>query len=347
MSVMDPLVLEILQTLRVVKIKAIDLLGPLAPVVTGAGQIVAASILIFIFITGRGFFAPPTPTLRNYPTRVSSVVAGVFVAGLYVMTRGTPRFDVLTVAIISVAAGLGFAIIYLFLYLALSFRCPGAPTVYVRGLALVPAAKQVLKGQFGGLPSQYAPPGMPRPANAKDYFCGSGKDPEFIWKPWSHSLSQVILFVSYFLMIVPLTVALASSSIALTQLDVRETPQATRVELPADVLFTFGESVIRDAAVPSLQRTATLFRERHITMARVEGHTDNKGPDAVNEKLSTARADAVANWLKSQDGLTQVQFTVQGFGARQPVTPNTNPDGSDNPNGRLQNRRVTIVIDKA
>lgn len=48
--------------------------------------------------------------------------------------------------------------------------------------------------------------------------------------------------LAYFTLIVPLTVALASGSIALTQVDVKETPKEMHVELPADVLFAFGES---------------------------------------------------------------------------------------------------------
>lgn len=35
-------------------------------------------------------------------------------------------------------------------------------------------------------------------------------------------------------------------------------------------------------------------------------------------------------------------FTVHSYGDTQPIAPNTNPDGSDNPEGRKENRRVTI-----
>jgi outer membrane protein OmpA-like peptidoglycan-associated protein len=37
--------------------------------------------------------------------------------------------------------------------------------------------------------------------------------------------------------------------------------------------------------------------------------------------------------------------TVKGFGKTRPIAPNTNPDGSDNPDGRRKNRRVELVID--
>jgi outer membrane protein OmpA-like peptidoglycan-associated protein len=39
-----------------------------------------------------------------------------------------------------------------------------------------------------------------------------------------------------------------------------------------------------------------------------------------------------------------VRFITAGFGAENPVAPNTKPDGSDDPDGRQKNRRVEIVI---
>jgi outer membrane protein OmpA-like peptidoglycan-associated protein len=39
-------------------------------------------------------------------------------------------------------------------------------------------------------------------------------------------------------------------------------------------------------------------------------------------------------------------ITTRGLGETKPVAPNTNPDGSDNPHGRQQNRRVEITVEK-
>ena len=38
------------------------------------------------------------------------------------------------------------------------------------------------------------------------------------------------------------------------------------------------------------------------------------------------------------------RLTAEGRGAGEPVAPNTNPDGTDNPEGRQLNRRVEIVV---
>ena len=79
---------------------------------------------------------------------------------------------------------------------------------------------------------------------------------------------------------------------------------------------------------------------------RIEGHTDSKGNDAYNQKLSERRAASVKTWFTDKEGLGKVQFATQGFGAKKPVASNTKPDGSDDPEGRQKNRRVEIVIKK-
>ena len=74
------------------------------------------------------------------------------------------------------------------------------------------------------------------------------------------------------------------------------------------------------------------------------GHTDSKGSDDYNDRLSEARARTVRDWLGGK-GFVPAETSVEGRGERQPVAPNENADGSDNPEGRQQNRRVEIEID--
>jgi outer membrane protein OmpA-like peptidoglycan-associated protein len=45
-------------------------------------------------------------------------------------------------------------------------------------------------------------------------------------------------------------------------------------------------------------------------------------------------------------GITTVAIAVNGYGAKNPVAPNTMADGQDNPAGRQKNRRVEIRINK-
>jgi photosystem I P700 chlorophyll a apoprotein A2 len=45
-------------------------------------------------------------------------------------------------------------------------------------------------------------------------------------------------------------------------------------------------------------------------------------------------------------GVGNKNITTKGMGEADPVAPNENPDGSDNPEGRQKNRRVEITVKK-
>jgi len=128
-------------------------------------------------------------------------------------------------------------------------------------------------------------------------------------------------------------------------LTVKESDTEVRIDLAADVLFDFDKADLLPKAEEVLQKAAALIKERARSgvAIRIEGHTDAKGSDSYNQKLSERRAQSVKRWLETH-GLGAMQFSTQGFAARQPVAPNTNPDGSDDPEGRARNRRVSIVI---
>jgi outer membrane protein OmpA-like peptidoglycan-associated protein len=129
-------------------------------------------------------------------------------------------------------------------------------------------------------------------------------------------------------------------------LQVKETGQEIRIDLAADVLFDFDKADLRPVAQQTLHQAAGIIQQKAKGAVRIEGHTDSKGNDAYNQKLSERRADSVKRWFVEKEGLTNVQFTTQGFGAKRPVASNTKPDGSDDPEGRQKNRRVEIVIKK-
>ncbi len=341
---MDRVLAEVLALSRWLKVNAQETLGPLAPLLTYAGYVVAAAILLRLLVTGRGFWSPPTPELKTYPARVAGAIIAVCAVGLFGVASRHPNSDMLPLAAMLVAAGTVGAVIYLFLRLALCFKCDFDPTQHVKGLWLTPNARKRMKGKKTG--HSLYDVGGPPPANTRVYYCGSQQDPYFVWGQTSQAAAQVLLFVVYLVFIVPTTVGVASASMALLQLDIRETPRETQIDLPSDVLFDFGSAELRPKAVAVLERTEEFLRTRGVTAARVQGHTDLKGPADVNLKLSLARAEAVRAWLRSRDSLKGVAFAVEGLGASQPLEPNANADGSDNPEGRQRNRRVTLVIDK-
>ena len=121
----------------------------------------------------------------------------------------------------------------------------------------------------------------------------------------------------------------------------------THLAVLADALFDFDKAELRkdaegtlDAAIPQIRQ----LTEEGKHPARVEGHTDGKGSDAYNLRLSKARARSVRDWLVSHQALPSTT-EIEGFGKSMPVAPNAFDDGSDNPEGRQKNRRVEITVE--
>ncbi len=126
---------------------------------------------------------------------------------------------------------------------------------------------------------------------------------------------------------------------------IKETATEVRIELSGDILFDFDKATLRPAATPVLERVAEVIRKYGKPMVRIEGHTDSKGSHEYNVKLSQRRADSVKDWLV-KNGAIGGALVTKGFAEAQPVAPNQNPDGSDNPEGRQKNRRVEIIVKK-
>jgi outer membrane protein OmpA-like peptidoglycan-associated protein len=124
-----------------------------------------------------------------------------------------------------------------------------------------------------------------------------------------------------------------------------ETATTVEVTLPADILFDFDKADIRPAARSALHEVAQLMREQAHGPVTIQGYTDALGGDSYNQRLSERRAAAVKLWLIANEGLLKVPLNTQGFGARGPA--NRKPDGSDDPEGRQLNRRVTFIIPKS
>jgi outer membrane protein OmpA-like peptidoglycan-associated protein len=133
---------------------------------------------------------------------------------------------------------------------------------------------------------------------------------------------------------------------AVQALEVKETATEIRIEMPADVLFDFDKADIRPEAQQVLSKAAEIIRGHTKRRIVIEGHTDAKGSEQYNQRLSERRADAVRRWLQDRENLKGVAMRTKGWGANRPIAPNTKPDGSDDPEGRQRNRRVEIVIEK-
>ncbi len=126
-------------------------------------------------------------------------------------------------------------------------------------------------------------------------------------------------------------------------LDARETERGVVVNLP-DILFEFGQATLTRDARTKARDIAEILTDRGAGRSvSVEGHTDSIGSVEYNQQLSEDRAHSVASALVD-NGVRSERLRTKGFGKSSPVAPNRTPDGSDNPEGRVRNRRVEVVI---
>lgn len=105
----------------------------------------------------------------------------------------------------------------------------------------------------------------------------------------------------------------------------------------ADILFDFDKATLKRNVEFSLVKVATILNQFPEMKVAVEGHTDNIGKPEYNLDLSKRRAQAVYEFLVSQD-VAADRMTVEGYGLTRPVADNGTEDG------RQRNRRVDLVI---
>ncbi len=104
------------------------------------------------------------------------------------------------------------------------------------------------------------------------------------------------------------------------------------------VKFDFDKIVIKPEGKRVLSKLSNFIQSGQYTVKSMSlvGHTDSIGSDSYNKKLSERRAQAVANYLRSQGA--NVEMAVSGKGESEPLASNASRDG------RAKNRRVEITI---
>lgn len=106
------------------------------------------------------------------------------------------------------------------------------------------------------------------------------------------------------------------------------------------VLFQTGQAELTPLAKQRLETVAQALAAYPDRAIVIEGHTDAQGDEEKNRQLSLQRADAVRSYL-TQRGVPPDRMHVYGRGESEPVASN------DTVEGRANNRRVEIVIERA
>ena len=118
--------------------------------------------------------------------------------------------------------------------------------------------------------------------------------------------------------------------------NLRETTRGVVISL-SDILFETGKSTLRPGAAANVRQISTILNQYSDYKISVEGHTDSRGSDALNNRLSQDRAASVRDALVA-GGVAADRITSQGFGEAQPVADNATDAG------RQQNRRVEVIV---
>jgi outer membrane protein OmpA-like peptidoglycan-associated protein len=342
-DIFHPIVGYALDGLKFVRTEVLDLLGPSGAIVVLVGQLLLTGGILISFFAGKTLWAPPTPALKDFGPRLVAGIVGFGVFALMIWLYQDPTAPAFRFAIQLIATGIVGAFVYLFAYSTQTFVCEFETTLRVKGLWRRREARLRMHGQETGI-KEYDMVQVQR--NTALFFCGSKSDPEFVWSMKSQAAAQLLLLAIYVVFMGSFVLSLACVAMAFQHKDITETPTTVELNIPTDVLFGFDERVLRPDATDVLRMTAHRLRNSGITGARIQGHTDAIGTAEYNAELSTDRAEAVRKWLTTTGGLSNVAFTIEAMGSTQPVAPDKNPDGSDNPSGRALNRRVTIVIDR-
>ncbi|MDF1859840.1 MAG: OmpA family protein [Verrucomicrobiales bacterium] len=108
--------------------------------------------------------------------------------------------------------------------------------------------------------------------------------------------------------------------------------------------FEFDQATLSPRGNRQLAIIADILSQGAERVIRINGHADALGTDDYNSTLSDKRAAAIREGLISM-GVAPSQVLTEAFGETKPRRPNFNPDGTDNPTGRSQNRRAEVYLD--
>ncbi len=115
--------------------------------------------------------------------------------------------------------------------------------------------------------------------------------------------------------------------------------QLGKIEIKQKVYFDTGKAVIKPRSFKLLNEVAEVLKSNVKMFVMVEGHTDSRGGDSYNLRLSDRRANSVRVYLVAQ-GVEGTRLEAIGFGETKPIAPNETRDG------RERNRRVEFTIVK-
>lgn len=122
-----------------------------------------------------------------------------------------------------------------------------------------------------------------------------------------------------------------------TGIRVEDVGDEIRLTMPGAIAFPMDASELASQIQPALDGVIDVLKAHPHTRVRIAGYTDATGTAADNRRLSERRARSVGRYL-ARGGIDPERLTMTGYGARHYLA------GNDTPEGRAQNRRVTLTL---
>ncbi len=104
------------------------------------------------------------------------------------------------------------------------------------------------------------------------------------------------------------------------------------------ISFPSGKSTIQSNYFGLLSKVIKAIQVYPDCNMTIEGHTDSRGSDKLNQKLSTDRSDAVKDYLIANSAINASRLEAVGYGETRPIASN------DTQEGRQKNRRIDVII---
>ncbi len=122
-------------------------------------------------------------------------------------------------------------------------------------------------------------------------------------------------------------------------LDFELTPIVMKKEIALnDIYYDFDKANLREPSKIELDKLVSMLRETPKVRVQISSHTDTRGTDKYNDKLSAERAKSVVDYL-ILSGISKSRLVSRGYGKRNPVIRNARSEAE-----HQANRRTTFQV---
>lgn len=118
---------------------------------------------------------------------------------------------------------------------------------------------------------------------------------------------------------------------------IQRVEEGIAVSFDSGILFDFDSSSLRPEGYENLRKLADIIKRDNDTILMIVGHTDSRGDEDYNLRLSERRAQSANRFMVSQ-GLASSRIQIVGRGEYEPIAENSTDAG------RQKNRRIEVAI---